>query len=160
MSAQQDGKRKSKLGWWAGIAVLLAYVGWMIGPYVRSVVVRDAAITSWIHVATSPIYGVVDTTLPELGQRVGDSGRIVGIRNDRADRSGVESAEAEVARAEAVVTELRGRQESLQRLRYRTADHRNALCRSDAAHAGSRDRRGTARARLDRATSGAHAPDG
>jgi divalent metal cation (Fe/Co/Zn/Cd) transporter len=49
MSAQQDGKRKSKLGWWAGIAVLLAYVGWMIGRCVRSVVLLDRSVGQATH---------------------------------------------------------------------------------------------------------------
>ena len=39
----------------ASLVGLLAYIGWMAGPYLRSVILRDAAVTSWINHTASPI---------------------------------------------------------------------------------------------------------
>ena len=40
-------------------AIFLGYTSWILGPYIRSVIVRDAAVTTWLHTATSPIDGAV-----------------------------------------------------------------------------------------------------
>ena len=47
---------------WApiGLAALLGYAAWIGAPYLRSVVVRDAAVTTWIDDVNSPIRGYVD----------------------------------------------------------------------------------------------------
>jgi len=42
-----------------GLAVLLGYTAWIGAPYFRSVVVRDAAVTTWINATASPIDGFV-----------------------------------------------------------------------------------------------------
>ena len=49
--------RAGRRSWWIGLALVLAYIAWMLGPYLRSVVVRDAAVTMWINVAT-PFCGI------------------------------------------------------------------------------------------------------
>jgi multidrug resistance efflux pump len=108
--------RGGRMWWWIGFAILLAYVAWMIGPYLRSVVVRDAAVTTWVHVANAPIYGRVDQKLPALGSAVGTDGVILRIHNERVDRTGVEGADAEIARAEAAVAELTARVAALRAL--------------------------------------------
>ncbi len=36
---------------WVGLLFLIAYSLWMGGPYLRSIVVRDAAVTTWLQVA-------------------------------------------------------------------------------------------------------------
>src|SRR4051794_925234 len=97
----EQTRTKHRFGWGIGLLVVSVYMGWMLAPYLRSVIVRDAAVTTWIHVATSPIYGEVDKILPHIGQRVALDGRVIGIVNMRADRSGLEEASAEVTRAEA-----------------------------------------------------------
>lgn len=121
-------RRIGKLWWWICFAVLVLYVGWMIGPYLRSVLVRDAAVTTWVHVASAPIYGRVDQKLPELGHRIGADGILLRVHNERADRSRLEEATAEVARTEATAAELEARVASLQQL----DDERQGLIRSYA----------------------------
>jgi hypothetical protein len=59
----------------------------MFAPYVRSVVVRDAAVTTWMHVATSPIRGVVDERLPVIGSAVGAGGRCASTTHVLTTRS-------------------------------------------------------------------------
>ena len=81
------------------LLVLLA-AGWQLGPYLRSTVVRDSAVTSWIHLAASPIVGQVDSHLPKAGDRVGADGRILTIRNAHSDPSAADMcARASVALA-------------------------------------------------------------
>jgi multidrug resistance efflux pump len=80
--------------------VLAIYMVWMAGPYLRSVVARDAAVTSWITVAHSPIAGRV--TAPLLaGTQVAADGLIATVINDRADPMPLARAEADRARAAA-----------------------------------------------------------
>ncbi len=52
----------------------------MFAPYARSVV-RDTAVTTQIHVATSPVRGVVDQALPVIGTRVGPKGKVLRVQN-------------------------------------------------------------------------------
>ena len=87
-------------------AALVAYAGWWLAPYFTSVLFRDAAVTTWINGATSPIHGNLEGPAPAVGKRVGADGRIAMVRNQQADPSEVERAAAEVARAEAEVVEL------------------------------------------------------
>ena len=108
--------RAGRRSWWIGLALVLAYIAWMLGPYLRSVVVRDAAVTMWINVATSPIYGNVDPVLPALGSRVPPGGRILGVRNEHADRTTLDAAFASVKRLEAVVAEYTVQAAGLERL--------------------------------------------
>ena len=63
---------------WAfvGLVLLLAYAAWIGAPYLRSVVVRDAAVTTWIDVATSPIKGFVGDDPLHAGDSVGQDGVI------------------------------------------------------------------------------------
>ena len=104
------------------VAALLIYVGVMLGPYLRSTLVRDAAVTTWINTATSPIYGEVALPLPKPGDRVGEDGVLIRIVNNKADRSAYVAAQSELARAEASVsaakdqlTELQKAMEELER---------------------------------------------
>ncbi len=96
-------KKRGKYLTWIALAALLIYGGIMLGPYLRSTLVRDAAVTTWIHIATSPIYGEVARTLPKPGDRIDGKGQIAHVHNPRADRSDLDEALAEVARAEVVV---------------------------------------------------------
>ncbi|MEQ8653013.1 MAG: HlyD family efflux transporter periplasmic adaptor subunit [Kiloniellales bacterium] len=95
----KKGKSKGRYVTWAVAIGLVVYVGWMLGPYLRSTLVRDAAVTTWIHVATSPIYGEVGRILPKPGDEIADEGHIVQVRNAKADSSGVDTASAEVEAA-------------------------------------------------------------
>jgi multidrug resistance efflux pump len=92
-----------------GLAVLLIYLVWIGGPYLRSIVVRDAAITTWINIAHTPIDGYLGTTVLYPGSRVGADKRIVGIVDPMADAT-------PLAEARAALDEAKSRLESLENL--------------------------------------------
>jgi biotin carboxyl carrier protein len=89
-----------------GVLILLAYAAWMIGPYLRSVVVRDAAVTSRSNVATAPIDGEVEFNELGVGRVVGSDGIILLVRNDRVSRQPVIEAEIRADLARSRVQEL------------------------------------------------------
>src|SRR5205085_4051830 len=91
---------------WLGLAALLCYVAWIGAPYLRSVIARDAALTSWVNVAAAGISGNIDASPLYPGQRVGADGRIAQIENPRADSTALAKARAELARAEGRVAGL------------------------------------------------------
>ncbi len=97
---EEKKKGKGRYVTWAVAIALVVYVGFMLGPYLRSTLVRDAAVTTWIHVATSPIYGEVGSILPKPGDQIADHGRIVHVQNTKADRSQLDAALAEVETGE------------------------------------------------------------
>jgi Cyclic nucleotide-binding domain len=111
----------------AAAVALVAYAGWWLAPYFTSVLFRDAAVTTWINVATSPIRGNLEGPAPAVGRRVGADGQIAMVRNLQADPSEMERAAAEVARAEAEVAELEAYLARLEGFdadwRARTADY-------------------------------------
>ena len=91
---------------WLGLAALLAYAGWIGGPYLQSIILRDAAVTTWINIATAPIAGFIEADPLLPGARVGADGRLVRIDNPILDgtplaraREGVTAAENRVAAA-------------------------------------------------------------
>lgn len=90
---------------WIGLAALMAYVLWIGGPYLRSIVIRDAAVSTWIHVSASPIDGRVSGPL-RLGDRIGADGRILTVDNPRADTTAVARARADLDRARIRVASL------------------------------------------------------
>jgi multidrug resistance efflux pump len=91
-----------------GVLGVAAYTFWVMGPYLRSVIVRDAAVTSWSNVATSPIDGEVEfTPLSVDDVTVGSDGIILLVRNDRVSRQLLTEAEIRVDLARARVKELR-----------------------------------------------------
>ena len=120
------GKRRS-LGL-IGLVGLLVYVGWIGGPYLRSVVLRDAAVTSWTNPISAPIAGYVGQHPLYPGARVGADGRIAVVADPLADRSALARAEAELGRAEERHKSL----EQLVALRQSAVDTRQALATSYA----------------------------
>ncbi len=46
-------KRSMRWVYVLGVLGFFAYAFWMIGPYLRSVIVRDAAVTSWTNLNTA-----------------------------------------------------------------------------------------------------------
>lgn len=100
------GDRTRRLLLWLGFAGLLLYVGWIGGPYLRSVIVRDAALTTWINVTAAPISGIVESDPHYPGERVGADGRIVGIDDPRADATALAKARADLTRVEGRVAAL------------------------------------------------------
>jgi multidrug resistance efflux pump len=83
---------------WVGLLLVILYGLWIGGPYLRSIVVRDAAVTTWVHAAVSPIDGVITQSLG-IGERVGADGRIFTVKNPRADTTAVARARADLDRA-------------------------------------------------------------
>ncbi|WP_220231232.1 HlyD family efflux transporter periplasmic adaptor subunit [Flavimaribacter sediminis] len=67
----------------AGVLAFLLYSAWIGGPYLRSVFIRDSAITTWKQLATAPIAGDIATPLPDIGTQVGPDTSAILIRNDR-----------------------------------------------------------------------------
>ena len=126
-------RRRRLIGLYGGVAaaITLLAAGWQLGPYLRSTVSRDSAVTSWIHVATSPIAGNLDSRLPKPGDRVGPDGVIVTVRNRHNDPSAAEQSAGEVARAEAIVEELGRYVDAMRQLdaewQARTASHAAAF---------------------------------
>lgn len=72
---------------------------------------RDAAVTSWLSVATAPIAGALEGFDTRIGQQVGASGDVTTIVNRSVDRSAVIRAEGNERRAEGRLVQLRLYQE-------------------------------------------------
>ena len=111
------------------LAALIIYIGWIGGPYLRSVILRDAAVTSWINPAPAPIVGYVGPRPLYPGERVGAEGRIAVIEDPLADRSALARAEADVKRAEQRLKAA----EQLVLLRQSTVDARTIVAHAYAA---------------------------
>lgn len=91
-----------------GLVALLAYVLWIGGPYLRSIIVRDAAVTTWINIDRAPIDGYLDANPLRPGDRVKSDGRIVSMENPLADATPL--AEARAAH-DAAIMRLKARQD-------------------------------------------------
>jgi multidrug resistance efflux pump len=89
-----------RAGWIGALAVAL-YATWLGGPYLYSIFVRDAAVTTWRHVATAPIPGELDSTDLRPGSLVPAHGRLATLVNPLADRTALAQAEAAVVAATA-----------------------------------------------------------
>ncbi len=66
----------------ASVLIFVAYVAWILGPYLHSTIVRDASVTTWSRSAVAPIDGNIVSELPEVGSLIGEDGFVVTIRND------------------------------------------------------------------------------
>jgi multidrug resistance efflux pump len=84
---------------WLGLVVLILYALWLGGPYLRSIVLRDAAVTAWLNVAAAPIDGDVRRPL-RVGARVGADGRLLAVENPRADKMALDRARGDLERAQ------------------------------------------------------------
>lgn len=103
------GRTSRKIVVYGSIALLLVYVVWIAGPYLRSIIVRDAAVTSWVNPVASPIDGYVGDDILHAGQRVGTGGLLTVIANPDADASTLAVARAELERG-------KGRQDAIGKL--------------------------------------------
>jgi len=91
-----------------GVAAVLAYIVWIGGPYLRSIIVRDAAVTTWINIVRAPIDGYLDANPLRPGDRVEQDGRIASMDNPLADSAPL--AEARAAH-DAAIARLQSRKE-------------------------------------------------
>jgi hypothetical protein len=75
--------------------LFVVYSAWISGPYLRSIVIRDAAVTAWSHVVTAPIEGTVIFGTLNIGRKVGDVGNIAWVRNEHISNEAIGEAQAE-----------------------------------------------------------------
>ena len=113
-----------------GLAVLLAYIVWIGGPYLRSIIVRDAAVTTWINIVRAPIDGYLDDKPLRPGDRVKRDGRIASMENPLANATPL--AEARAAH-DAALIRLQSRKDLVAKLE-RVVEDRTRLA-SDYADA-------------------------
>jgi hypothetical protein len=93
--------------------LFVVYSAWISGPYLRSIVIRDAAVTAWSHVVTAPIEGTVIFGTLNIGRKVGEVGNIAWVRNEHISNEAIDTAQlrldlaqASEAQAEKMVTEI------------------------------------------------------
>ncbi len=89
----------------AGFLIVLL-ISWQASPYVYSLLVRDAAVTTWSNVATAPIDGTLRYNGIALNQPVGSDGIVATVRNDHLSRQAFDSAQIRLALATDRVQEL------------------------------------------------------
>lgn len=91
-----------------GLAVVLVllFFSWGATPYVHSILVRDAAVTTWSNVATAPIDGTVHYEAIALNAPVGPDGIVAHMRNDHISRQDYDEANIRLGLAEERVREL------------------------------------------------------
>ncbi|HUR19721.1 MAG TPA: hypothetical protein VMZ90_02860 [Vicinamibacterales bacterium] len=116
-----------------GLGGLFAYIVWMAWPYLHAIVVRDAAVTSWLGVTTAPIAGYTTAVLYP-SDRAGADGRIATITDIQADSAESARALADVANARARVAS----QAAMIMATQRALDQRDAHA-SEFASTFSRD---------------------
>jgi multidrug resistance efflux pump len=97
---------------WIGLGLLVLFWLWIGWPYFSSIVVRDAAVTTWINTAIAPIDGELDGSALRPADVVGPDGRLAEITNPRADRAPLERALGDLAAAEARLAQIRRAQAS------------------------------------------------
>ena len=100
---------------YGSIALMLVYVAWIAGPYLRSIIVRDAAVTSWVNPVAAPIDGHVGANILHAGERVGDDGRFAIIAKPDADETALALARSELEGDSGRQATLEARVEKLQR---------------------------------------------
>lgn len=119
--AQRFG-RKSRIALVVGLGLIPICVAVFQPLYIM--LDRDAAVTSWLSLATAPIGGTLEGFDTRIGQQVGPSGDVTTIVNRSVDRSGVIRAEGNERRAEARLVQLRLYQERVTLLAKEWAERR------------------------------------
>lgn len=101
-----------------GLGVLVVYTIWMGWPYFHAIVVRDAAVTSWLGVTNAPIAGYTTNVLHPSDRAGAESARIsyadmLRYRDRPGDREHArvlcDEAESMAATLGAVLLEQRAR---------------------------------------------------
>ena len=110
----KEGARFGRRAWtFVGLAALLLSTAWIGAPYLRSVVVRDAAVTTWINATAAPIDGFLGGKPLHVGDSVGKDGLIATIENPLQDATPVVRAEADLNKAKQYVHGLQDLMTSL-----------------------------------------------
>ena len=105
-ATQPTKKRSGRWIYLVGILAFLAYAGWIMGPYLRSIIVRDATVTTWLNWSAAPIEGIVTWQPVGVDRKVGADGMIARIENPHLSRHSVEEHENRIELARARVREL------------------------------------------------------
>jgi HlyD family secretion protein len=105
-STQAVARRSGRWIYLVGLLGFLAYAGWIMGPYLRSIIVRDATVTTWLNLSASPIEGTVEWRPIAIGRRVDGDGVILQVENHHLSRHGLEEHEVRVGLARGRVQEL------------------------------------------------------
>jgi len=117
--AEPAPSTRKRIGRWVYVLAILgfiAYVAWMMGPYLQSIIVRDAAVTTWLNRSSSPIDGTVKWMPLPVGRKVGADGVIVQIENEHLSRQPLTEAEIHVDSARDRVEELQNFLEEIKSL--------------------------------------------
>ncbi|GKX35938.1 MAG: hypothetical protein MnENMB40S_35560 [Rhizobiaceae bacterium MnEN-MB40S] len=109
------------------ILVFGAYCLWMIGPYIRSTLVRDSAITTWSRMAVAPIEGRIVTELPLAGSIVGSDGLVATIENPLLfdEKRSVDDMRQQVATAQSNAAEATDQLDDIESLERRRVSQRD-----------------------------------
>ena len=101
-----------------GVAIFLIYSVWILGPYLQSVFVRDASVTSWARVTTAPIAGKIVTEIPSVNSAIGADGHLATIENDQpfTAEERVEQVKDKIELTQTRVKDIEGFIENLKRL--------------------------------------------
>ena len=81
--------------------VLIAYCAWISGPYIRSIIVRDAVITTWSNLATTAISGTITFEPIEISGEIASNGLLATISNNHISKERVDAAALKVALTQA-----------------------------------------------------------
>ena len=119
-------KKKSRWFYIVAILIFLVYVAWILGPYFRSIIVRDAAVTSWLNVATAPIDGKLQETRRYVAGTVGLDGVIAVIKNDLLSRSQLIAAQAHLDHAMVKASEARRFLDDIETLETERRDQKSS----------------------------------
>lgn len=118
--ARLDRRLLERLGRPGMIALIVALgavpVGLAIYQPLYILFDRDAAVTTWLNVATAPIAGTLEDFTTRVGQKVDETAVVARLRNYSADHGDVIRGEGAVRRAEARLTQLTQYNERVDRL--------------------------------------------
>ena len=115
-TTQSIARRSGRWIYLLGILAFFAYAAWIMGPYLQSIIVRDAAVTTWLNRSSSPIDGTVEWIWVPVGRMVGADGVIVQIENEHLSRQPLTEAEIHVDLALVRVEELQNFLEEIKSL--------------------------------------------
>ena len=108
MPESREFRFERRFGALIGLALLLAYTAWIGAPYLRSVVVRDAAVTTWINTTASPIDGFLSGKPLHVGDSVGKGGLIATVGNPLQDATPVIRGRGRSKQGEATCARVAG----------------------------------------------------
>jgi multidrug resistance efflux pump len=83
------------------VLIFLVYIAWISGPYLRSILVRDAAITTWSNLATAPIRGTITFEPIAIGGKISPNGLLATVTNNHVSQAHIDEVSLRVSLGEA-----------------------------------------------------------